>query len=334
MTPVSAAMARQTSALQGPGSVRKLSPEILKRVAMATPVSAATRAASSSIQAERLAPEWASLKRMLRAARASAGITLVAGLPVSMVVSASVEGLKCAVPVSSSRLARRSRSRTSAGERVQRAVGIGGVALGAAGGHPGAERAAAADLDHLAHPGRAGGLADQAVVHALAVRRHPVEDGERAVDAGGFLVAGDGEDDAALRRGGGGEVDGGGDEGGDAGLHVGGAAAVELAVLDGGGEGRVSPGRGVAGRHDVGVAVEAEDRAGVAPAGEEVGDAVAVGADGAEARPGQHPGEEVEGAALLGGDRGAADQRCRQVDGVGHFVPKSRSPASPRPGTM
>ena len=95
--------------------MRKLSPEIWKRAAMPTPNSLAARSASSSIQSEREAPLWASLKRMLTVARASAGMTFEAGLPVSMVVMASVEGPKCSVPLSSLWPARRSRRRTSAG---------------------------------------------------------------------------------------------------------------------------------------------------------------------------------------------------------------------------
>ena len=124
-----------------------------------------------------------------------------------------------------------------------------------------------------------------------------------------------GDDDAAGGRGGGDEVDGGGDEGGHAGLHVGGAAAVEPAALDDGAEGVVAPGGRVAGRHHVGVAVEAEDRAGGAPAGEEVGDAVAVGAGGAEAGGGEHAVEELDRAALLRRHRGAADSAAVRATG-------------------
>ena len=45
---------------------------------------------------------------------------------------------------------------------------------------------------------------------------------------------------------------------GDAALHVDGAAPVELAVLDVAGERVVAPARGVARRHDVGMAGEHE----------------------------------------------------------------------------
>ena len=83
------------------------------------PNSAAAWSASSSIQSERLAPVWASLKRMLTVARASAGMTFAAGLPMSIVVIASVEGSKCAVPLSSGREARRSSRRTSAGSGLR-----------------------------------------------------------------------------------------------------------------------------------------------------------------------------------------------------------------------
>ena len=98
-----------------PGSVRKLTPETWKRAAMPTPKALATRSASSSIQPVSASGVWASLKRMFTVARASAGITFEAGLPTSTVVIASVDGPKCAVPRSSSRVASRSSSRTSAG---------------------------------------------------------------------------------------------------------------------------------------------------------------------------------------------------------------------------
>ena len=115
VVPVSAATAPTTRSVKGPGSVRKLSPEISKRAAMPTPKAAAARSASSSIQSLSERPVWASLKRMLTVARASAGMTFEAGLPTSIVVIARVEGPKWSVPVSSWREARRSSRRTSAG---------------------------------------------------------------------------------------------------------------------------------------------------------------------------------------------------------------------------
>ena len=83
-TPVSASTARTTRSENGPGAVRKLSPATWKRAAMPMPNSAATASASCSIHSDRLAEVWASLKRIFTVARASAGITLLAGLPVSM----------------------------------------------------------------------------------------------------------------------------------------------------------------------------------------------------------------------------------------------------------
>ena len=62
------------------------------------------------------------------------------------------------------------------------------------------------------------------------------------------------------------------DEGGDRGLHVGGAAAVELAVADGRHEGIGVPLGERAGRHDVGVAGEADERLARAAARPQVGD--------------------------------------------------------------
>ena len=96
------------------------------------------------------------------------------------------------------------------------------------------------------------------MVEAFAPGERPVEELDRAVDRRAFLVAGDEEADRALKRPPGDEPQGGGDRGGDAALHVAGAAAPELAVGDLGGERIEPPSRGVAGRDDVGVAGEHE----------------------------------------------------------------------------
>ncbi len=92
-------------------------------------------------------------------------------------------------------------------------------------------RAAAAVLDHVAqHVGR-GRLADQAVVELFAARLEHVADHHGAVGGRAFLVAGDQEGDRALVVGvRGGEFLARDHHGRDRGLHVGRAAAVQLAV--------------------------------------------------------------------------------------------------------
>jgi hypothetical protein len=96
-----------------------------------------------------------------------------------------------------------------------------------------------------------------------------------AVDRVGFLVIGDGERDGAFV----GAAIGNGrrhgrDEGSDAGLHVGRTATVDRAIDDLGGEGRMSPGSDVAGRHHVGMPGEQQVPANRAARREEVVDRV------------------------------------------------------------
>ncbi|MPL88766.1 hypothetical protein SDC9_34793 [bioreactor metagenome] len=202
-------------------------------------------------------------------------------------------------------------------ERVLRPLRIGGVALHARRLDPEGHRAAPADLHHLAHHLGAGRLAHQAHRHRLAGLGHPVEERAGAVAPRAFLVAGDREDHRALGRRLGHQIDRGGDEGRDARFHVGGAAAPEHAVMDLAAEGIMRPGRGIAHRHHVGMAVEAEGlRPFRAPAGEEIGDAVAIDAGAGEASPAQHLFEQHERAPLARRDRGAADQIGGEFHGV------------------
>ena len=97
---VSRCTARATRSVNGPGGVRKLSPYTRVVIAMLTPNSAATLSASDCNQSVSDALVWMSLKRILTVPRVSAGMTLVAVLPVSIVVTARVDGSKCALPLS------------------------------------------------------------------------------------------------------------------------------------------------------------------------------------------------------------------------------------------
>ena len=86
------------------------------------------------------------------------------------------------------------------GQRVPGAVRVGRVALDPGRGDVGGEGAAAADLDGVAHALGAGGFADEAGGHGLAVCLHPVDDRGGAVLAAALLVAGDRDDDGAVGR--------------------------------------------------------------------------------------------------------------------------------------
>ena len=104
---------RRRSAHEGPGWVRKRSPSSLAVEGDARLLPAALAALLDPVA--EVAPSAASLKRMLKVARASAGMTLIAGLPTSMVVNSRFEASKCAVPPSSGAAIRRSSRRTSRG---------------------------------------------------------------------------------------------------------------------------------------------------------------------------------------------------------------------------
>ena len=192
------------------------------------------------------------------------------------------------------------------------------MALHAFGGEPAGHRSASADLHHLAHHVGAGGFADKAMRHPLALGRHPVEKRHGAVGGHVFLVAGDGQDHRAIGGGLAHKVHGGGGEGGDAGFHVGGAAAIHPAVDHLGTKGIAGPGGEIADRDHIGVAVEA--KAFVSPfgppAGVKIGDAAAIHAGAGKASAFQKVLQEDQRAALNRGDRGTADQVCRQGGGV------------------
>src|SRR5664280_863727 len=144
-------------------------------------------------------------------------------------------------------------------DRISREVRIGDMPLHADDAELAGEGASPAVLDHVAEADHRGRLADDAVVERRPLRDEPVADTCRAIDRRAFLVAGDEKADAAAvigRRPD--ELFGGDDHRRDRALHVGGAAAVELAITLGRHEGIAGPGRERAGRNDVGVAGEDE----------------------------------------------------------------------------
>ena len=132
-----------------------------------------------------------------------------------------------------------------------------------------------------------------------------------------FFVAGEEQGKGAgMRRGG--EALQGDSHRGDARFHVGGASAVEFAVADGGREWRRGPGGKVAGRDDVGVTGESDERRTTAVCCPEVvGVAEAEVADGKACRV-QTGGDERLATGIIRGDGGAADELLQEVEGGVH----------------
>ena len=171
-------------------------------------------------------------------------------------------------------------------------------------------------------------------------RGQPVQHFDRAVDGGAFLVAGDQKADRALFRRAvfGDPGEGGGGEGGDAALHVGGAAPNNFAIDNFAAERIDPPFLRVAGRHHIGMAGEQQKGRAVADAGVEIVDVRRAGFGKGQAM-GVEPGgvqsrlKHVERAGVGGGNGRAADQGAGQRHAGArvfvHLVPrKVVSPAS------
>ena len=143
------------------------------------------------------------------------------------------------------------------------------------------------------------------------------KDGFAAVGAVAFFVAGEEQGEGAGMRCGGEALQGDGHRG-DARFHVGGATSIESAVAEGGFEGRARPGGKLAGRDDVGVSGEGDERSAAAVRRPEVvGVAEAEVADGKACRV-QAGGDERLATGIIRGDGGAADERLQEVEGGVH----------------
>ena len=217
-------------------------------------------------------------------------------------------------------------------DRVARQLRVGDVALDAAHRELARQRAAAAVLDHVAELLDRGRLADDAGVQPLAACLQPLHQAHRAVHRRAFFVAGDQQRDGARVFGvRGDETFGGHREGGDRTLHVGGAAAVELAVAHAGHKRVAGPALQRAGGHHVGVAGKGQRRAGPAAAadGPEVLHAEGLGSVDhlfAVEATGLQPGrQQVLAAGVVGRHGTAGDQRLQQAQGVAHGPPQRRA---------
>ena len=200
---------------------------------------------------------------------------------------------------------------------------IGGVTLHALHGDRAGNGTAPADLDHVAELVGIGRLPDEAGIPALTALSRPLQQLDRAVDGGAFLVAGNQERDGALRRAVLFDVAGdGGDEAGDAALHVDGAAAEHLPPGNLRAERVMRPGGCIADGHDVRMAGEHQVRSLCADAGIEVLDIGRIGlrrdhAFHHEAEGLQHGGKRGQRTALGWSHRGAADERGEILDRIG-----------------
>ena len=213
--------------------------------------------------------------------------------------------------------------------RVRGAMRIGDVALHAVNMQRARLRAAAADLDAVAHHLDIAGLTDHAMIEFLSPCGGPFQQLDRAVDCDVFLVAGDEERNrtftVVLRLAAIGceIIENSGDAAGDPAFHVDGAAPIQKAVLHIARECAVFPGGFVAGRHDVGMSGKADMGRLGTDAGIEVvdiggarlrkGDAVHV-----EAGSLQDVLEDAERAGIRRRHRRAANQIAGNREGVTH----------------
>src|SRR5439155_10633473 len=186
------------------------------------------------------------------------------------------------------------------------------------------DRAAAPDLDGVAKLGGVGRLAQEAMVEFFAALGRPLQQLHGAVDRDAFLIAGDEERDRACRLPAAGAevIEARRHRASDGALHVDGAAAVERAVENLAGEGRMRPAGSVARGDHIGVAGEHEVRGAAADAGIEIVDRIGARFDenhamGGKARALQETFEHAERAGLRRRHRGAAQEFTGKRNGVG-----------------
>jgi len=199
--------------------------------------------------------------------------------------------------------------------RVLRQGRVGDVALFAVNGHGGAQRTAPPHPQRVAELFRAGGLSHHAPVDRFVAGAQRVHHAAGAVPGRALLVAGDQQRDRAAVFGVfAGKVDPGADHGRDAGFHVGGAPALEPAVIEFRLERIVVPVLQRPRGHHVGVAGEAKHRRVAAVPRPEVGDLAEGHVLDAEAGLFQHAANQFLATAVRGGHRWAPHQLQCEVD--------------------
>ena len=210
-------------------------------------------------------------------------------------------------------------------QRIVGLVWIGNVAL--ASFHPGmaVEAAAPAVLDRIPERVRRRRLAHEAVVDCDIAFAEPLHDRTRAVHRRTFLVARQQEGQPSRMIG----VTvtkalGGAYHGGNAGFHIGRATPDQPAVFDRGLERTLRPVVERAGRHHIGMAGKAQQRAAIAGHGPEVVHLAEAQVLDGEAGRGQSFADEFLAAAVGRGDRLALNQRSGQFE---RFVRHQSAPA-------
>ncbi len=141
---------------------------------------------------------------------------------------------------------------------VMRLIQIGGMALFALHREPGRHRPAPPDLDLIADFCGAGGFADQTIGHPFALRIHPIQNGDCAVKGGAFFVAGDGDDNGAIRRGVLHEITCRRHKGRHTRFHISRPAPIKPIAIYTRRKGRIRPGRHITGGHNIGMTIKAK----------------------------------------------------------------------------
>ncbi len=204
-------------------------------------------------------------------------------------------------------------------DRVVSQMGIGNMALHPAHQQITCDGAAAAIFHHIPYHGGRGGLADDAPADLLVSGLQGVDHPGGAIDKGPLLIGGDekGDRPGVIRMLGHEALDRH-HHGSQRAFHVGGAAPVEHAILDGRLERRGVPFVQRPGGHHVGVTGEAEQWPLAATTGPEVGGVLKH--HGLDDKP--DPGEALRHQGLApfieGGNGGAADQILGQCDDIRH----------------
>ena len=204
-------------------------------------------------------------------------------------------------------------------DRIARLFRIGDMPLDAAHRQRAGQGAAPPDAQQVAQSLLGRRFAGEAVVDVLAAGTEMFDDAAHAIDGVALFVRGQQQGNRApvmrmprnelLQRQ---------HECGHAALHVGGTASVQLPVADGRHEGIAGPGLDRAGRHDVGMTEEHEDRRTTAVTGPEILHGTERQMLDGETRLAQAFGDQVLATGIVRRHRWARDQILCQFDYIVH----------------